>query len=445
MTTASKTYKAPSSESSKPSRSKRIKPAPFKWGPLSKKQLQVMTWWNVSSPVKDMDGIICDGSVRSGKTVSMSFSYVLWGMETFNDVDLGMAGKTIGSLRRNVVQPLKKILKARKNFKVKDRRSDNYLEITYKGRTNRFYLFGGKDESSQTLIQGMTLAGMFFDEVALMPESFVSQATMRCSITGSKYWFNCNPAGPFHWFKKEWLDKLKEKNIFHLHFTMDDNLSLEPKIKERYYRQYSGLYFKRFILGLWVLAEGTVYDMFDEEKHVVDSVPLGIRHHIIGVDFGTNNPTAFLLIGKYDGAYYVIKEYYYDGRSELKKNTVGTYSKVMKKFAPVDTPIYIDPSASPLIAQLEEDGIYPEQANNEVLNGIQTVAGLLEEGKLFVHQSCENLIREFSSYVWDEKAQKRGEDKPVKDNDHALDALRYAVHTDITDGETGFYVIDRPI
>jgi PBSX family phage terminase large subunit len=286
---------------------------------------------------------------------------------------------------------------------------------------------------------------MFFDEVALMVQSFVNQATARCSVEGSKLWFNCNPAGPYHWFKVEWLERLKEKNALHLHFTMDDNLSLSPSVKERYYRMYTGVFRKRYIDGLWVLAEGTVYDMFDEDKHIVDDIPYSIHRYLIGIDFGTNNPTAFLLIGKHNDVYYVVKEYYFDGRSEMRKKTVRTYSKDLKEFMPDNTPVYIDPSASPLIAQLEEDGIYPEQANNDVLDGIQTISVLLEKGKLFIHRSCQNLIREFSSYVWDEKAQRRGEDKPVKDNDHALDALRYAIHTDLTDGVSGFYSFDRPI
>lgn len=442
MTAASKSYKsAPLPDELKYSRNKKIKPAPFKWGPLSKKQMQVMTWWTPNSPVKDRDAIICDGSVRSGKTVSMSFSYVLWGMENFNDVDLAMAGKTIGSLRRNVVQPLKKILKARKNIKVKDRRSDNYLEITYKGRTNRFHLFGGKDEGSQELIQGMTLAGVFFDEVALMPESFVSQATTRCSITGSKYWFNCNPAGPFHWFKKEWLDKLKEKNVFRLHFTMDDNLSLDPKVKERYYRQYSGVFFKRFILGLWVMAEGIVYDMFDEDVHIVDELPDKFDRLFVGGDYGMSNSTAFLLVGQKGQDFYVIREYYHtsvqkkgeEEAAQVSQKTIGMYAQDFKDFMGNDRAevIYLDPSATALIRELKAVGYDNiKGADNTVQPGIELIQNLLSGygGRLLVHRSCKNLIREFFSYAWDPKAQARGEDKVIKQNDHALDALRYAVY-----------------
>jgi PBSX family phage terminase large subunit len=297
---------------------KKKKPAPFKFKPFSYKQKQVLTWWRDGSPVKDLDGIICDGSVRAGKTVVMSLSYVMWGMETFHEVNLGMSGKTIGALRRNVITPLKRMLKSR-GYKVKDHRADNFLTITYKGHTNYFYIFGGKDESSQDLIQGITLAGMFFDEVALMPQSFVNQATARCSVDGAKIWFNCNPAGPHHWFKVEYLDQLKEKNMLHLHFTMDDNLSLSQRVKDRYKRLYKGIFFQRYILGLWVLAEGIIYDMFNKDKHVFSKLNLRFDEYLVGIDFGTNNPTTFLLIGRVGDEYYVLKEYYYNDVNKVNK------------------------------------------------------------------------------------------------------------------------------
>lgn len=178
----------------------------FEFRPFSNKQKKVLTWWCDASPVKDMDGIIADGAIRSGKTLSMSLSFALWAMSTFNQQNLGMAGKTIGSFRRNVLFWLKLMLKSR-GYKVADHRSDNMVEISKGDTVNFFYIFGGKDERSQDLIQGITLAGMFFDEVALMPESFVNQATGRCSVDGSKFWFNCNPDSPSHWFKENWIDK----------------------------------------------------------------------------------------------------------------------------------------------------------------------------------------------------------------------------------------------
>lgn len=198
----------------------------------------------------------------------MSLSFAMWAMESFDGQNFAMCGKTIGSFRRNVLFWLKLMLKSR-GYYVEDHRADNLVIVRRNGKENYFYIFGGKDERSQDLIQGITLAGVFFDEVALMPESFVNQATGRCSVDGSKYWFNCNPDGPYHWFKTDWIDKAEKKKIVYLHFTMNDNLSLSERIKKRYRSMYTGVFYKRYILGLWAVAEGIIYDMFSEEKHVI--------------------------------------------------------------------------------------------------------------------------------------------------------------------------------
>src|SRR5690625_1687949 len=306
---------------------KKLKPALFKFRPFSVKQKKILTWWHELSPVSDKDGIICDGSVRAGKTVVMSLSYVMWGMERFNEENLGMAGKTIGALRRNVITPLKRMLRSRK-YKVKDHRADNYLTVSFRGKTNYFYIFGGKDESSQDLIQGITLAGMFFDEVALMPESFVSQAEARCSVDGSKYWYNCNPASPYHWFKENYIDKLQEKNLIRLHFTMDDNPSLSERVKDRYKRMFTGVFYKRFILGLWILAEGAVFDMFNKDEHVVKTEERRYTEYYVSIDYGTQNPTTFGLWGKHNKKWYKVKEYFHDGRNSGKQKTDVEYSKI---------------------------------------------------------------------------------------------------------------------
>ena len=210
-----------------------VKKAVIKFSPFSKKQKKVLTWWLPKSPVRDKDGIIADGAIRSGKTISMSLSFVMWAMDGFNEENFAFCGKTINSLRRNVLKQLKRILISR-GYHVKEHRSENYITITFGDVSNDFYLFGGKDEASQDLIQGITLAGVFFDEVALMPESFVNQAVGRCSVEGSKFWFNCNPDSPNHYFKINWIDKLSEKNLIRIHFTMDDNPSLSKKTIQRY-------------------------------------------------------------------------------------------------------------------------------------------------------------------------------------------------------------------
>lgn len=412
------------------------KPAPFRFVPFSKKQHKLLTWWMEGSPVKDKDAIICDGSVRAGKTIIMSLSYIMWAMENFNFQNFGMAGKTIGSFRRNVLFWLKIILKCR-GYKVKDHRGDN-LVIIRRGKTlNYFYIFGGKDESSQDLVQGITCAGFFFDEVSLMPESFVNQCCLRCSVENAKLWFNCNPASPYHWFKLEWIDKCEKKNAFRLHFVMEDNPSLTEATKERYRRMYTGVFFKRYILGLWVIAEGVIYDMFDEEVHVVKELPKLVRYWVC-MDYGTKAPCVFLIVGQSeDKRLYVTHEYRWDSTEQGRQKTDKEYSEDYRKWLKENgfTPnniknIYIDPSAISFMLQLEKDGvkgILP--ANNDVADGIRDVSTLFHVKRLFIHERCKGTIKEIFGYSWDEKAQERGEDKPVKANDHGLDALRYCVRS----------------
>ncbi len=415
----------------------RIKQAIFKFKPFSVKQMKVLTWWMPNSPVHDMDGIIADGSIRSGKTLSMSLSFVIWAMSSFRDQNFGMCGKTIGSFRRNVLFLLKLMLRSR-GYGIADHRADNLLIVTSGEITNYFYIFGGKDERSQDLIQGITLAGVFFDEVALMPESFVNQATGRCSVDGSKFWFNCNPDGPYHWFKISWIDKIVEKNLLYLHFTMDDNLSLSKKIKDRYRSMYTGVFFQRYILGLWVVAEGVIYDMFDRAKHVVDKWTDLIKDtYYVSVDYGTQNATVFLLWCKDQfGKWICIKEYYYSGRDEDSQKTDTEYADDLKAFLEDIKPmkIIIDPSAASFIAELKKRGYSIKKARNDVLDGIRFVGSLLNQEKIAFSAICVNTIKEFSSYIWDIKASERGEDKPVKQHDHAMDAVRYFCYTILAKG-----------
>lgn len=406
----------------------RLKQNSFEFKPFSVKQKKVLTWWCKDSPVKDKDGIVADGAIRSGKTLCMSLSFVLWAMSTFNQQNLGMAGKTIGSFRRNVLFWLKLMLKSRR-YHVVDHRTDNMLEVSKNGVINYFYIFGGKDERSQDLIQGITLAGMFFDEVALMPESFVNQATGRCSVDGSKYWFNCNPDNPRHWFKLNWIDKAKEKNLVYLHFTMDDNLSLSPKIKQRYRSMYVGVFFKRFIEGIWCVADGLVYSMFDEDKHVIHGeCPYSPMHHV-SIDYGTVNPFSAGMWG-FDGKRAIReRELYYNGREKGVRLDDETYYQKLKELIG-DTPIeyiIIDPSAASFIEVIKKHGEYMVKgAKNDVLDGIRVTTTFLNTGRLFVHESCTNTIEEFGLYSWDEES---GDDKVIKENDHAMDDTRYYCNT----------------
>lgn len=400
----------------------------FTFKPFSKKQKQVLTWWCPASPVKDMDGIIADGAIRSGKTLSMSLSYVLWAMSSFNQQNFGMAGKTIGSFRRNVLFWLKLMLVSMK-YTVLDKRSDNLLIVSKGNTINYFYIFGGKDERSQDLIQGITLAGMFFDEVALMPESFVNQATGRCSVDGSKYWFNCNPDNPRHWFKINWIDEAEKKQILYLHFTMDDNLSLSEHIKARYRGMYVGVFFKRYILGLWCVAEGLVYSMFNEDKHVTQKHMTGAREYHVSVDYGTVNPFSANLWA-FDGKKSIMEdEVYYDSREKGVRVDDEAYYKMMcdmigdKKV----TFIIVDPSAASFIEVIKKYGKYiVKGADNDVLDGIRVVTTMLNKDMIQIHESCENTINEFGLYCWDEES---GEDAVIKENDHAMDSVRYYCYT----------------
>lgn len=412
----------------------KIKKAIFKFKPFSKKQRMLLNWWCPDSPVKEKDGIVADGAIRSGKTVAMSLSFVIWAMFTFNGQNFGMCGKTIGSFRRNVLFWLKLMLKAR-GYKVEDHRADNLVIVRRKDIENYFYIFGGKDERSQDLIQGITLAGCFFDEVALMPESFVNQATGRCSVDGSKYWFNCNPDGPYHWFKINWIDKKKEKNIIYLHFTMDDNLSLSGRIKKRYRSMYSGVFYKRYILGMWCVAEGIVYDMFDATKNCFDNVKDLLNdenNRYVSCDYGTQNAMVFLLWEKsYRGKWYCTKEYYYSGRDKERQKTDCEYADDLERF--LDSKkvrqIIVDPSAASFITELRKRGFNVRKAKNDVEDGIRVVGSALNLELIYFQNSCKETLKEFASYTWDAKAGERGEDKPVKVHDHCMDAVRYFVYT----------------
>lgn len=408
----------------------------FKFNPFSKKQRKVLNWWTSNSPVKDADGIIADGAIRSGKTISMSLSFVIWAMETFQGQNFGMCGKTVGSFRRNVWFWLKIMLISR-GYKYVDHKTENYIEIIRGEKVNYFYIFGGRDESSQDLIQGITLAGIFFDEVALMPESFVNQGTGRCSVEGSKFWFNCNPDGPMHWFNQNWILKTKEKNLLYLHFTMDDNLSLSEKIKKRYRNMYVGVFFKRYIQGLWSMAEGAIFDMWSEENEInEEDLPEGLKQisrRYIAIDYGTTNATVFLDIYDDGDTAWFIREYYYDSKVKMVQKTDKQYGDDLEQFireGPTPVAIILDPSAASFKTEMRNRGYRVKEADNEVLDGIRMTSTFISQRKIkMVKKKCKRTIGDILSYVWDVKAAQRGEERPVKENDHGADATRYFVKT----------------
>lgn len=405
----------------------------FEWKPFSDKQIRVLSWWLPRSPHHKLDGIICDGSIRSGKTVCMGFSFVLWAMSSFNGCNFAITGKTVSSVRRNVITDLISMLTGQ-GYDVREVVSRGYIEIRRGTVSNRFYLFGGKDEGSAALIQGVTLAGCLFDEAALMPRSFVEQASARCSVAGSKLWFNCNPEGPMHWFKKDWIDKAPEKRMLRMHFTMNDNLSLAPSTRERYERMYTGVFYERFILGKWSAADGLIYDMFDRSRHVLHTLPeLDDRAPTyISCDYGTLNACVFLMWKRArDGRWIAVKEYYYSGRDKGVLRTDDEYAKDMQAFIDGDRIRYViaDPSAASFITRLKRDSLPVLGAKNDVMTGIHRVSSLLGSGDIAFMDSCKSTIDEFGSYIWDKKAADRGEDAPLKQSDHGMDAVRYFVNT----------------
>lgn len=397
---------------------------------LSPKQLDLFTWWidpeaDDVSQKPGLDGIIAEGAIRAGKTYPMGISFIIWATANYERRNFIMAGKTINSFRRNVMSELKPALLDR-GYDFKENREQNLVTISYKGTTNYFYLFGGRDEKSQDLVQGLTAAGAFLDETTLQPESFVNQVLARCSVDGSKLWFNCNPGHPDHWFKRRFLDR-DELNLVKLHFDMDDNPSLSEAIKERYRKMYTGVFYKRYILGLWVKAEGLVYDMFDRDQHVIPDREPSSDYLWMPVDYGTSNAFAGLLIEDDGDTITVLREYYYSGRDNESQKTDGEYYNDLQKMITYPVEYIVDPSAASFITLLRRNGEIVHKAKNQVLDGIRRVSSLLANGKIKICKSCVNLIEEFGLYSWDPVCVK--EDKPIKEHDHALDALRYYVYT----------------
>lgn len=407
---------------------------------FSKKQLMVFSWWCANSKYCDYDAIICDGAVRSGKTVCMSLSFILWAFAYFDNCNFALCGKTVTALKRNVVTPLIENLRSF-GFVIEQKTSQNFLVLTYKNRSNRFYLFSGKDEGSAALIQGMTLAGIMLDEVALMPRSFVEQALARCSVAGSKFWFNCNPEHPFHWFYQEWIQKAEQKKAVYLHFDMRDNPSLSKKMRRRYASLYTGAFYERFVLGKWSAQNGQVYPMFHPDKHVIDKLPDHFCSYYISCDYGITNPASFGLWGKSGEQWIRICEYYFDSKREKTHKTDEEYYQELCTLAgnrKIEA-VIVDPSATSFIECIRRHNRFHIQpANNDVMGGINLVSNALTQRKILFHSSCKDTIREFYLYCWDEN---KRIDSVKKENDHAMDDVRYFVNTVFRDNNDPFFVL----
>ena len=385
---------------------------------FSPKQKKLFQWW------RDYDAVICDGAVRSGKTFAMGLAFFLWAMSCFRAQQFGLCATTQNGVRRNLLAPVVPVLR-RLGFQVEEQLSRSQVVVRQGERENTFYLYGGRNEGSPALIQGVTLAGVLLDEVALMPRSFVEQACARCSVEGSRIWFSCNPAGPEHWFYKEWIGQAGQKNALYLHFTMEDNPSLSPRTRKKYERMFRGVFYQRYVLGQWVAAEGLVYDFFDPSA-LVEPPESGFDRWRISCDYGTLNPASFGLWGRKDGVWYRVREYYYDARAEGKQKTDSEYVEDLRRLAgdcPVEQ-VVVDPSAASFIEALRRDGWTVRRADNRVLEGIRRTAQALQRGEIVICRGCDAAAREFSMYCWDLKS---GQDKVVKEHDHAMDDIRYFV------------------
>ena len=405
---------------------------------FSPKQKRVLTWWMPGMADAGKEAIVCDGAVRSGKTMAMGLSFFIWASTCFDGQRFGVCGKTVGSLRRNV---LSEILPRLKELGAvwKEKRTENCITIRFLGHENQFYTFGGRDESSASLIQGITFAGVLLDEVALMPRSFVEQACARCSVAGSRLWFNCNPAGPEHWFYKAWILEAEKRNCLRLHFTMEDNPALTAAIRQRYERLYSGVFYRRFVLGQWVQAEGRVYDFFGPDMvRLPPAEPM--ERYYISCDYGTVNPTSMGLWGLREGVWYRLKEFYFDSRAQRRQMTDAEYADALEGLAGGRniTAVIVDPSAASFMEVLRRRGHRVRKAKNDVLAGIRLTADQLKKGKVVICQGCRDCLREMDAYVWDLSAGER--ERVKKEHDHAMDDMRYFVSTVLGEAEDGFAV-----
>ncbi len=396
---------------------------------LGEKQLQILQF-----RFSDYSYLICDGAVRSGKTSLMMVGFVDDAMTRFNGRRFGICGKTVDSATKNIVQPYMAMQYAQKSYRIKWSRTDKTMTVSKGGITNVFEVFGGKDESSYALIQGRTLAGCLIDEVVLQPRSFVDQAMIRCSVTGAKVWFSCNPAAPSHWFYTDWIKKADkgEINAKHIHFVLRDNPGLSEETIQRYEKSFSGVFYQRYVLGEWVAAEGLVYPFFSAGQDAY--LFHGDASHVDGqfyvsIDYGTHNPCSMGLWVIHNGKALRIKESYFDSRAERVQRTDEEHYAELERLTKgyYIQAVVVDPSAASFIETIRRHGRYlVVPADNDVLNGIRCVASLMQAGLVTIHESCTASRREFGLYSWDDKAK---EDRVVKENDHAMDDIRYFCYT----------------
>ena len=409
----------------------------FQFQPFSRKQRQLLNWWREGSGWEDRRMVLADGAIRSGKTVAMILSFLLWSLGCFRGRDFILAGVTSGALARNVLSPMMAMLETL-GIPAEWKRGEARLLIG----GNSYYLFGADKDNAQDKLQGMTAAGAYADEAALFPRSFIDQMIGRCSVEGSRIFLNCNPNGAYHYLKTDFIDRADEIGLYRLHFTMDDNLTLSPQIRESYARSFSGVFYRQYILGEWVSAEGAVYPMWDDrantflsEARGAEEVPYRDMRRFCAVDYGTVNPCVFLDVRDDGRTFWIMKEYYWDSAARRRQKTDAEYADDLSAFLDGDrnVQVIVDPSAASFKAELRNRGFRVLDAKNDVREGVATTAVLIGSRRVRAERDrCPALLREIHSYVWDDKARRKGEERPVKDHDHAMDALRYLCHTRAT-------------
>lgn len=367
---------------------------------------------------------IWQGAVRAGKT------YIsLW--RFLKELTYGPSGeyaiisRTYDSFKRNLLPLLSMMIGTDAKYYKGNR------EMNIWGKT--IHIIGADDERAETKLRGPTFSGAYVDEATILPESVFKMLISRCAMGGARIFVTTNPDSPYHWLKRDYIDN--NPDVKSWHFSLDDNPQLTQHEKEYLIRQYKGLWYQRFIEGKWVQAEGAIYDFFDEQTHVINYSPVHAASYIVGIDYGTTNPCAFILIGinrERHPNMWVENEYYFDSKVHQRQKTDSEYAQDFLNFIKYKNveAIYVDPSAASFKLELQKQGVQNlYDAQNEVIDGIRLVSMYLNNGTIKIARNCSHLIKEFQSYVWDPKSFKIGEDKPLKENDHALDALRYALYS----------------
>lgn len=433
-------------------KARRIDKPAFVWKPPSPKQEQILYWWTPESPHKDFAYFEAEGSVRCGKTALADFSFTNWASFTYDQEEFALCSKTIGTAIRNQVRPLMKMLSIEPSYEVQFKRSQvegPHLIVHQKelDHENIFWIYGGKDESSQDLIQGKTLAGILFDEPPLMPQSFINQGLARLSVEGAKAWFLNNPETPTHPLYVETLDPFRDAGkLYFLHLTMDDNPALSDEARNRITSQWpvGSVLYRRYVLGERSAAEGRVFSFFDDKPeagYVVDTVPANFIQFLLGFDYGVSNPFAAQLWGLSGGVWYILDEFYWDSTKEKRTKTNIDYINDLERLsfwggqrkhpeAVIVPPEEKKGFETDLKKSPKSNFTSIKSADNEILPGIEDLITMFSIGRLKVfRKNCPVTIWGFMNLLWDPKAQERGKDMYIKGGsgspDHVCDAGRY--------------------